>query len=82
MKKKLKLLVILFVFCCRLTDDLVNFVLKLAVKDSCVLLSKAQAAGAKQEEFDALLCGIPVSSSDLCMCMTERDLTIFKNCFM
>ncbi|XP_025090246.1 probable E3 ubiquitin-protein ligase HECTD4 isoform X2 [Pomacea canaliculata] len=57
----------------RLTDDLVNFVLKLAVKDSCVLLSKAQAAGAKQEEFDALLCGIPRASPCLQYLMALRS---------
>nr|KAG5713128.1 hypothetical protein BaRGS_007655 [Batillaria attramentaria] len=43
----------------RLADDLVNYILKLAVKDSCVLLSQAQSCSSDQKAFDALLCNVP-----------------------
>ena len=47
---------------CRLADDLVNYILKLAVKESCVLLSSAQTCCDDQAAFDALLCSVPVST--------------------
>ena len=46
---------------CRLADDLVNYILKLAVKDSCMLLSNAQSCCSDQAAFDALICNVPVS---------------------
>ena len=47
---------------CRLADDLVNYILKLAVKESCVLLSNAQSCCTDQAAFDALICNVPVST--------------------
>ncbi|KAK7087914.1 probable E3 ubiquitin-protein ligase HECTD4 isoform X2 [Littorina saxatilis] len=46
----------------RLADDLVNYILKLAVKESCMLLSRAQSCCGDQAAFDALLCNVPRAS--------------------
>ncbi|KAL8604631.1 hypothetical protein ACOMHN_013411 [Nucella lapillus] len=57
----------------RLADDLVNYILKLAVKESCVLLSKAQACCEDPAAFEALLCNVPRASPSVQYIMALRS---------
>ncbi|XP_041436316.1 probable E3 ubiquitin-protein ligase HECTD4 isoform X3 [Xenopus laevis] len=55
----------------RLNDELLHYILKIVVRESCVLITKCQTVS--KEEFQRLLSTVPVASPCLCYLMAVQN---------